>query len=94
MKNTENIQTYLPISVEIQAIKFTNENKDRVFNWIHCNRYADFDSNNNPILVIQTLEGDMRANIGDYIVRGLEGEFYPCKASVFERKYRLKDSLQ
>lgn len=36
---------------------------------------------------IKTLEGTMRASIGDWIIRGTEGELYPCKPSVFERKY-------
>lgn len=38
-------------------------------------------------LTIRTLEGDMRAAPGDWIIRGTEGEFYPCKPSVFNRKY-------
>lgn len=38
-------------------------------------------------LYIRTLEGRMKANPGDWIIRGTEGEFYPCKPSVFERKY-------
>lgn len=36
---------------------------------------------------IKTPEGTMRASIGDWIIRGTEGELYPCKPSVFERKY-------
>lgn len=36
---------------------------------------------------VETLEGAMKANQGDWIIRGLEGEFYPCKASVFEASY-------
>ena len=38
---------------------------------------------------IKTLEGDMQASIGDYIIKGLRGEFYPCKPDVFEKKYEL-----
>ena len=38
-------------------------------------------------LSIQTLEGTMIAKPGDWIIRGTEGELYPCKPSVFERKY-------
>jgi hypothetical protein len=37
--------------------------------------------------IIQTLEGDMIANHGDYIIKGIEGEIYPCKASIFENSY-------
>lgn len=36
---------------------------------------------------IHTLEGVMTAKAGDWIIRGTEGEIYPCKPSVFERKY-------
>lgn len=36
---------------------------------------------------ISTLEGDMRLNDGDYIVRGIAGEYYPVKASIFEATY-------
>lgn len=41
-----------------------------------------------PEITIQTLEGNMICNIGDWVIRGTEGEFYPCKDSVFQRKYR------
>jgi hypothetical protein len=41
-----------------------------------------------PFLVIPTLEGDMRADPTDYIIRGLIDEVYPCKAEVFDRKYQ------
>ena len=39
------------------------------------------------LLVIRTLEGDMRAEIGDYIIRGVKGEFYPCKPDIFAATY-------
>ncbi len=38
-------------------------------------------------LTIRTLEGDMTARNGDWIIRGVEGEFYPCKPSIFEATY-------
>ena len=38
-------------------------------------------------LYIQTLEGQMKADIGDYIIRGVKGEYYPCKPDVFEMTY-------
>lgn len=38
-------------------------------------------------LVIETLEGDMRADIGDYIIKGVKGEYYPCKPDIFEAAY-------
>ena len=38
-------------------------------------------------LDIQTLEGVMHANIGDYIITGVHGEIYPCKPDIFEKTY-------
>lgn len=37
--------------------------------------------------VIETLEGNMTVNIGDYIIKGVKGEFYPCKADIFAATY-------
>jgi hypothetical protein len=41
----------------------------------------------NGAMLIPTLEGTMAANPGDYIIRGVAGEFYPCKPDIFERTY-------
>lgn len=71
----------------IEAMQFTNENKDRVFNWITCNCYPTFDDKGNPTLKIQTLEGDMTASLGDWVIRGVAGEFYPCRADIFAATY-------
>lgn len=40
-------------------------------------------------MIIHTLEGDMKANVGDYIITGLRGEKYPCKPDIFEKSYEL-----
>ena len=42
---------------------------------------------NNKHIRIQTLEGDMKASFGDYIIKGVNGEFYPCKPDIFEKTY-------
>ncbi len=38
-------------------------------------------------IIIHTLEGDMRANPHDWIIKGVKGEFYPCKPDIFEATY-------
>jgi hypothetical protein len=38
-------------------------------------------------LIINTLEGDMKANVGDFIIKGVNGEFYPCKPDIFKKTY-------
>jgi hypothetical protein len=45
-------------------------------------------------LIIKTLEGDMRASIGDWIIKGVQGELYPCKPDIFEKTYELVGSLE
>lgn len=37
--------------------------------------------------IIKTLEGDMKASFGDYIIKGVQGEFYPCKPEIFKETY-------
>jgi hypothetical protein len=42
-------------------------------------------------LKIKTLEGEMTASMGDFIIKGVSGEFYPCKPDIFEKTYELAD---
>ena len=41
----------------------------------------------NVKLIIKTLEGEMHVSPGDYVIRGVEGEYYPCKPDIFEKTY-------
>ena len=77
--------TKKPVTIEV--MQFTAESKNAVYNWVNGNKRVGFDKENNPTLGIQTLEGEMRARIGDYIIKGVNGEFYPCKPDVFEKTY-------
>lgn len=47
-------------------------------------------------ITIPTLEGDMKASPGDYIIKGVNGEFYPCKPDIFAKTYEevLEDTDQ
>lgn len=47
--------------------------------------------NGGYLVNIKTLEGVMTANIGDYIIKGVQGEFYPCKPDIFEATYEATD---
>ena len=44
-----------------------------------------------PCILIDTLEGQMRADPGDWIIRGVKGEFYPCKPDIFAATYEAVD---
>ncbi len=59
---------------------------DRGNGWTH-GAYA------NSAKIISTLEGDMRCQPGDWIIKGVRGEFYPCKPDVFALKYEKEESL-
>ena len=73
--------------IVIEAVKFTERTKDQALNFVRCNCIPSRDSAGNPTIVIQTLEGDMVATLNDWIIRGVSGEFYPCKPDIFEATY-------
>ena len=68
--------------VEVDAIRWTGENESAVLAF--CDGAASII---NGWLRIATLEGTHIAMVGDYIIRGVKGEYYPCKADVFEMTY-------
>ena len=67
--------------VEIDAIQWTGDNKLEIFDFCNMSYIS------NQELRIQTLEGSMIASVGDYIIKGVMGEFYPCKPDIFEMTY-------
>lgn len=79
--------------VIIEAWLFTDADKDRVLNDLHaagCGSrcYPDQDNTTGaPVMRIDTLEGQMTARLGDWIIKGVSGEFYPCKPDIFEATY-------
>ena len=77
--------------IEIEAHQFTEANKDRVLNLIQCSCSADM-RGNVPIIRINTIEGQMIARPGDWIIKGVKGEFYPCKPDIFEATYEAVGS--
>lgn len=90
---------YRKIPVVIDAVQWTGENQREMFDFLTNYEKTDdymstsgehFIINHNAVkggLVIKTLEGEHIASIGDYIIRGVAGEFYPCKPEIFEKTY-------
>ena len=76
------IKKYRKKPVVIEAIQWAGNNLSEIYNFI--GRTVD---NKETTLVIHTLEGDMEASIGDYIIKGVNGEFYPCKPDIFDKTY-------
>ena len=69
---------------EIEAIQYIVDNLAEILQWGKGDIIFDVVNGN---IYIDTLEGRMRADVYDYIIKGLRGEFYPCKPDVFEKKY-------
>lgn len=49
------------------------------------------EENETHAIIIPTFEGDMRANVGDWVIRGVQGEVYPCKPDIFAATYEPAD---
>lgn len=75
---------YVKRPIPINAVQWTGHNKAEIIEFTQ-NR-CRFTSNKISI-IIPTLEGDMGAMNGDYIIRGVDGEFYPCRRDIFEKTY-------
>jgi hypothetical protein len=72
--------------VVIEATKFMGgfSHDEMTVDW---DGYADVATFSNGFLKIKTLEGIMHANVGDYIIKGVNGEFYPCRPDIFAKSY-------
>lgn len=75
---------YVKKPVVIEAIEYNGENGNEIAEFMKC-MYPAYDENKN--ILIGTLEGVMSASKGDFIIKGVKGEFYPCKPDIFEKTY-------
>lgn len=82
--------------VVVEAIQWTGSNLEEIRNFVGSDlieeyvEFFDIKRTLNKMLVdiaIDTLEGTMRVDYGDYIIKGVQGEFYPCKPDIFEQTY-------
>jgi len=72
--------------VEIEYVEWTGENVEEIFDFMNW-RNADHDDVRG--LIIHTLEGNHSAALGDMIIKGVKGEFYPCKPDIFSMTYDI-----
>lgn len=77
--------------VVIRAIQFTGTNHQKVLEFIHEDRTTRGITGwlKDGAIRIKTLEGTMIASVGDWIIKGVQGEFYPCKPDIFFETYVL-----
>ena len=70
--------------VVIEAMEYDGVNLRSLAEFMGV-KYCTLDRYNN--VIIDTLEGTMKASAGDYVIKGVEGEYYPCKPDIFEKTY-------
>ena len=92
--------------VIIDAVQWTGKNQREMFDFLTQDTFKEeymtvsgdhFYIDHNKVeggLIIKTLEGEHLATIGDYIIRGVKGEYYPCKEDIFNQTYELEESNQ
>lgn len=71
--------------VVIEAVQWTGDNYNEICTFM--GKYPSYIDSNRKDLLIETLEGDYIASEGDFIIKGVQGEFYPCKPDIFETTY-------
>lgn len=69
--------------IVVEAIRYTGDNPYVVIEFSKNKAQKTVGEN----LVIKTLEGDYQCSVGDWLIRGIKGEIYPCKPDIFEATY-------
>jgi hypothetical protein len=86
--------TYRKKPIIIEAIQWTGNPKsttvDNDLSFVDAYKNRTFKLNGDKLL-INTLEGEMTANPGDFIIKWVQGEFYPCKPDIFDQTYEAVD---
>lgn len=78
------IKKYVKKPIEVEAVQWTGDNTEEIEEFAKRHIYRDLLE---KCLLIETLGGDMKAMISDYIIKSANGEFYPCKPDVFKKTY-------
>lgn len=80
-----------PVVIEAMQFETNNEvgspNMDKIVNWVNQGKDKVGAWHNGTNIFIETLEGEMKADVKDWIIKGVNGEFYPCKPDIFEKTY-------
>lgn len=85
-------QTYTKKPVDIEAMQLSSETLFPIVDWIGTENVESFNSGTTEVF-IKTLEGIMRASPPDFVIKGIKGEFYPCRRDIFEATYNKKESV-
>jgi len=93
--DTSTATRYCKKPVVIEAMKWDGTMRDaaKIIDWaLGSGGTVGYHNSQIEKLSVDTLEGTMTARIGDFIIRGVQGEFYPCKPDIFAATYEQVDS--
>ena len=76
-----------PVVVEAIQAEIGYKNLQDIITFVGEDNLCPIERRPDYILKIKTLEGDMAVGFGDWIIKGIKGEFYPCKPDIFEATY-------
>lgn len=80
-----------PVIIEAVLFAGSEQSADEVAEWCGGVKWVRHVVTDEWVVSIPTLEGWMTASPGDYIIRGVQGEFYPCKPDIFAATYEEDD---
>lgn len=81
---------YRKKTVIVEAIRWSGRNVGEMLRFIPTDYVKEYGSIHHAYeIIIDTLGGQIKADIGDYIIKDVNGEFYPCKPDTFEKMYEL-----
>ena len=83
------MQKFVKKPVVIEAIQYDGTNITEIESFVGEKLSTIMSSVEDTQLVIPTLEGDMKVSKGDYVIKGIKGEFYPCKPDIFKSIYNV-----
>lgn len=82
------VKKYVKRPVEVEALLYDGENLKEIEAFYGDLLYYSVPPEDSGKFSIETLEGDIVASVGDYIIKGIQGEFYPCKPDIFAKTYK------
>lgn len=88
------VQKFRKKPVVVEALKYEGKINKELCDFVGDDlKLVDDEVNLSITPYIHTLEGDMKVSEGDYIIKGVHGEFYPCKPDIFEKTYEVVENV-
>lgn len=81
------MKMYVKKPIPVPALQWKGDNFQEIKDFCTDENLKEMCFKNNKDLWIQTREGQLMAQVGDFIMKGIEGEFYPCAESIFKKTY-------